>query len=159
MATNRVLGDYGAPYVNKGAIEDPTAEADADKYNRMAEDVAQMSRTSPRVILHFPTVASGNSTPSYTETQWGSGASYYPTTVTRSGVGAYTITYPTSFNDGLGEAETVAFQTAVGSVQSSTVFGAVQVTASANVLTVRVLDGTFSVVDLTAGTTIRVEAR
>lgn len=159
MATNRRLSDYGAPYANKGAVEDPTTEADADKYNRLAEDSAQMTRTSARYIVHFPTVASGTTTATYAETQWGSGVSYYPTSITRTGTGRYQIVLPASFNDGLLEAESVALQTATGSVNSLAVGGLVQCTASANTIEVAVFDGTFALADLTAGTSIRVEAR
>lgn len=159
MAGNRSISDYGAPYANKGAVEDPTTEADADKYNRLAEDVAQLTRTGPRIILHFPTVASGTTTATYAETQWGSGVSYYPTSITRSGVGRYAVVMPASFNDGLLEAEAVALQTAVGSVNSLTLGGKVQCTASANTIEVAIFDASFALVDLTSGTSIRVEAR
>jgi hypothetical protein len=159
MAGNRSIGDYGGPYANKGAVEDPSTEADADKFNRLAEDAAQMTRTAPRVIVHFPTVASGSTTATYAETQWGSGVSYYPTTIARGGIGLYTITMPASFADGLGEVESVSLQTAKGSVLSLTLGGLVQCTASANVIEVAIFDATFALVDLTPGTSIRVEAR
>jgi hypothetical protein len=159
MAQNRSIGDYGGPYTNKGAIEDPSTEADAEKFNRLAEDAAQLTRTSSRIVLHFPTVASGNATATYAETQWGSGPSYYPTTIARASTGRYTITMPASFADALGVIESVSLQTARGSVNSLSVFGVVQCTASANVIEVAVFDAAGALVDLTAGTSIRVEAR
>lgn len=158
---NATIQNYGGPFVNAKPIEDPTSQPDALLYNRQSEDVAQMTKTCRKMLLHFPAVATGNSTPSYCETLWGSGASFFPTTVTRTGAGLYTVTFPATFTDSIGVVETISFAGAVGSVQSATVLGLVFCSAASNVITLvttlAAAPGTAA--DLTAGTLIRLEAR
>ncbi len=156
------LATYGAPFSEKWEVEDPTTDQSASQYNRHALHTIQMSQTTDKVYLRFPTVAAGNSTPSQTRTHWGDSVNQYPTTVTRTGVGAYTITYPSTMDnqwEPVAEAETVSFIAGRGHVASTTVFGHVQVTASGAVLLVVILDGAFAPVDLTAGTSIDIWAQ
>ena len=51
------LSDYGAPYQDVRPVRDPTTQAAAEKYNRMAEDVAQATRPIQRVAVSFLTTA------------------------------------------------------------------------------------------------------
>ena len=150
---------YGGEKTDADPVEDPTTDLAASDWNQLINDAAQMTRTAAKVILQFPTISTEtNTTPSATKTQWGSGASYYPTTVARSGTGAYTITYPASFVNELGDTETVSFWEATGSVSSATVYGHVQCTASGAVITLKVFDAAGAAVDVTNGTTITVKA-
>lgn len=150
---------YGGEKVDADPIEDPTTDLPASDWNQLINDVAQMTRTSPKTILQFPTIGTeDNTTPSATKTQWGSGASYYPTSVARTGTGAYTITYPSTFTNELGDAETVSFWEASAQVASATVYGHCQCAASGAVITLRVFDAAGAAVDVTNGTTISVKA-
>jgi hypothetical protein len=149
------LESYGGAKQNAQPVEDASSEVDATtEWNKVVNDLAQLTHTAPRAILTFPTVAAGNSTPASTKTFWGNASSEFPTTVTRTGTGAYQITYPASFDDYLENAETVSFYAAHGHVASGTVFGLVQCTVSGAVVNVYTLDATFALTDLTAGTNI-----
>ena len=162
MQNPSAIADYGAPFTNKFPTEDPTTDQTAEQYNKHALHTSQMSQTSEKVYLQFPTVAAGTSTPTQTRTHWGDSVNQYPTTVTRTGVGAYTITYPSTMAnqaEPVAEDETVSFIAGRGQVASTTVYGHVQVTASGAVLLVKILDGAFAPVDLTVGTSIDVWAQ
>jgi len=150
---------YGGAKENAVAVEDPLSEADASDWNKLLNDVAQMTMTSWRAILLFPTVAAGNSTPASTKTFWGGEASVFPTTVTRNSAGNYTITYPSTFQDLNSNAEVLSFYDAVGVVRSTTVIGHVQCTASGAVVNVQIWNSSFAASDLTVGTVISVYIR
>uniref|UniRef100_UPI0022447B92 hypothetical protein n=1 Tax=Francisella philomiragia TaxID=28110 RepID=UPI0022447B92 len=72
--------------------------------------------------------------------------------------GLYTITYPPSWTDGLGDPENIAFTFSRGCVVSLATAGIVQVTETANVLNVAVFDTTGTLSDLGGSITIQVEA-
>lgn len=102
---------YGAglSIANAEPVDDPNTELDAAYYARLAEDVAQLTRTAPRAILVWTTKGSGAvGTAVRTKTMWGDTLSFAPT-VTRNGPGDYTLTYPATYNDGLVYAETIAW--------------------------------------------------
>ena len=153
------IDTYGGEFSNADATVDPSTDLDAAYWNLLAMHVGQMSHSTAKVILQFPTISSvANTTPSATRTHWGSGASYYPTTVARTATGAYTITYPSTFTNQLGDAETVSFWHAEAVVSSSTVYGHCQCTATGAVVTLKVFDAAGAAVDITNGTTITVKA-
>jgi hypothetical protein len=149
---------YGAPKVNKIPIADNRSEIDAAEWNQFALDVAQGSHTWWKVRVHFPTVAAGTSTPSATQTQYGNTATYYPTSITRTDVGDYTIVYPSSFQNEAGTSETLSFVYAEAKVASTSVYGKPQCQWSGSTITLTVFDAAGAPVDITAGTTIVVTA-
>lgn len=110
----KTIESYGGIHVDTGPLSDPKAQVAASLYDRKCEDVAQMTRTSPKAIVWFYTTAvaapvvyaAANVNHA---SQWGSGSTTKPT-VTKTGVGLYTVDYAASFTDGLGEAETVNFR-------------------------------------------------
>lgn len=153
------LATFGGRKSTAVAVEDPTTEIDSADWNKLVNAVGQMTMTSWRAILLFPTVAAGNSTPGSTKTFWGGTSLVFPTTVARTAAGAYTVTYPATFADLLGEDETLAFYDAVGHVRSTTVIGHVQCEASGAVVSVQVWNSAFAASDLTVGTTISIYIR
>lgn len=157
---NRTLGSYGAPYSNAEVITDPTSEADAELYNRLSEDAAQMTRTIDRAEFSFATVASGAATvtSSTTATVWGTGGTHDPI-VARTATGTYTATFPTTKTDALSVVEAVGFLRGRGQVASGTIFGLVQVTVSGSVATIYIFDATHALADITAGTVIDIWLR
>lgn len=159
---NRDITSYGGQYRNARPVKDPTTEPAAEYDNRLREDVAQMTRTSPRAWFSFNTVASGTATVTDRETHWGTGASYAPE-VERTGVGTYEATFASTYTDGLTgseqETNTVSFRKAEGWVASNSVFGLVQCTVSGNVITITTFGTGHTAADLTAGTSIVIEAR
>jgi hypothetical protein len=138
------IGNYGGPYQNYRATEEPETEQDADFANREFEDTAQMTQTIERVSMHFTTVSGG--APPFTiptgnishATVWGRGAATRPT-ITKTATGRYTVTFAASYVDGLGETENVAFLRGLASFRSSDVADDIEVrilTVAANVVTV-----------------------
>lgn len=113
------IESYGGPYVDEEILENPESQLAADLGNRAFEDLAQLTRTGWRAMCQFLTVAAGNPTSVVVFSMWGSGVAQEPT-VSRSGVGLYQLTWPASFNDGLGESETVVFQLGDVAVQTNT---------------------------------------
>lgn len=155
--------DYGVPKANAYGIADPSTEFDAEEYNKLALHASQMSHTTAKVILHFPTISSlATTTPSATQTHWGnatgSSSTLYPTSVTRTATGAYTIVYPSTLQNERGVAETVSFVWANGAVSSATVYGHVQCAVSGATITLTVFDAAGAATDITNGTTITVWA-
>lgn len=106
----RSLADYGAPYVDRTPVVNPTVDASAEKRNLLFEDVAQLTRTGYRAIVKFIANASGNP-PAADVAVWtmlGGGSSQKPA-VTRSGAGLYTLAFTTPQADGLGESVDITF--------------------------------------------------
>ena len=99
-----VQGTYGGPVVDAAPVRNPTSQLAAAKFNRLAEDAAQMTRTSPRGWVRFATYSAG-ATKTYAagevtaEMAWGNGDAMKPI-VTKTANGRYTLTFPTTYTDG-----------------------------------------------------------
>jgi hypothetical protein len=169
MAQNRSNADYGAVYVDQEAVRNPRTQMAADKFNRLAEDVAQMTRTSTKVEVVFTTTSTAaptSVTPTSGPTQWGTGSAYHPA-ISKTATGTYVLTWDSSYDDGLvgtdadavSETETLALTRAQGVVMSATQFGHVYCVASANVVTAYVRDAAGTLTDLSGTASIWVEAK
>src|SRR5690606_17484442 len=128
MAANRSSAEYGAPYVDQESVSNPETQMAANRFNRMAEDVAQMTRTSVKVDVLFSTTSAAAVvavTPTSGKTQWGTGSSYLPT-INKTATGTYVITWATSYPDALdgttadavSETETLALSMARADIQA-----------------------------------------
>ncbi len=159
MTTPKSIQSYGGPKRNIGDVEVPEGSADADEYNELLEDAAQMTRTLRSAYFEFATLASGTVqvTDSTAKTSWGSGVGFVPAVV-RTGPGVYEATYAAQLTNGLGVVESVSFTESKGRVASGTVFGHVQTTESANVITITITNMSGTPTDLTDGTLIRIDA-
>ena len=167
------LSDYGAPFQNVRPVRDPTTQLDAVKYDRMAEDTAQGTRTAPRAEVSFlttataapTTVSAGNVT---CFTVWGSGSAQKPV-VTKTATGAYTLTWTATFDDGLVGVENMETVAVTESVVFTMPIGAPNVrsagaranilTIASNVVTVEVYDNTDALSDLSGGVAIDLALR
>ena len=167
------LSDYGAPYQDVRPVRDPTTQAAAEKYNRMAEDVAQATRPIQRAVVSFlttataapTTVAAGNVT---CFTVWGSGSAQKPV-VTKTATGAYTLTWTATFDDGLvgvenmedvAETESVVFTMPVGAPNVRSAGARANIlTIASNVVTVEVYDNTGALSDISGGVAIDLALR
>jgi hypothetical protein len=110
----KTIGNYGGPYVDQDAVENPESEMAADEGNRLLEDTAQMTVACVRVTLNFLTSAAAPplDLPAATvehDAVWGSGSSSAPT-VRKTATGRYTITFPTPLTDSLSVSENVSFR-------------------------------------------------
>ena len=89
----------GGKKINYSQIEDPNTDVDAGQYSQMCFDVAMMTATSPRCWVRFtggtsPVLVAHNSV-------WGNSAPVTPV-IAHTSTGTYTITFPSTVNDGLG---------------------------------------------------------
>lgn len=140
------LTTFGAPYINAKSVEDPEAELDSDYYNRMAEYVGQLTQVPLRAVVKFTTYNASPvpTTQVWHRSLWGDGSSTKPA-VTRTGVGLYTITYASSINNGLSEAESVSFFDGWVTCRSGNVAddfsGSNILTVAANVATMQLIEG------------------
>lgn len=157
METPSRASTYGAPFADEAPIKDPQTQQAASQYGDHALHTAQMSQTSVKAWLRFPTISAiASTTPSATRTHWGDSSSYFPTNVARTATGTYLLTYPATFANEYAASEAVSFVNGRGQVASSTVAGHVQVAVSGNTATVTVRDSSLALVDVTDGTLVDV---
>jgi hypothetical protein len=169
MTTPRTVADFGAPKENAVPVADPQKYVSAREYGRLVDDVAQMSCTSPKAWVRFPTaLANGVVTPAAGGSQMGAGILNLPA-VARTGVGIYTVIYPASWTDNSGilnpdgttapgATEDIIFSDSHGAVRGSAA-GLVQTSENASVVTVYVFDTDGVPSDLGGNVGVRVEAR
>lgn len=149
MAEPRTIGSYGGPFLDEAPVENPTTQTSAALYNRKAEDVAQMTRTFWRAIVRFTCVADAATfalppAQVFVRTAWGDSSSFKPT-VTKTATGLYSIQFASTYDDELGETETVQWFDAVAvgktSDSSDDPEGSRVLTVSSNLVTVVAKDG------------------
>lgn len=161
--------DLGGPYVDATPKADAETEMDAGEGNLLIETVVQGSNTSPASIGTF--VTTGTAAPATVDaadvshiSHWGSGSGTRPT-VSKTAVGRYTLTFPSSFTNGLSESEAISFFEGVvrpRTGDASDDLYAEILTISSNVVTVKVEspkgtaadDGDSSSSDITIGWTL-----
>jgi hypothetical protein len=104
----RDLAAYGGAYSDARPQSDPLTQVASDSINLLMEDTAQLTRVPIRVMAMFTTNnVTDPAVIDYGRTQWGTGVSYKPT-VTRTGVGLFTVTFSATYTDGLDETESLA---------------------------------------------------
>lgn len=164
MTTPRSAASYGCPKHDPNPIiSDPTGTVSAAEFCRVASDLGQLTNTTYKAWVKFPTTTSGNPTASSGQSHMGVGSGQLPTIV-RTTTGTYTVTYPSSWTDdsqtvgGVGKTETISFVDSRGDVVGSTK-GDVQTSESGSVVTAYVFNASNALSDLGGGVTIRVEAR
>ena len=160
MASPRTIDNYGGIYHDAEPVEDPTTEQSADLYNRHSEDTAQMSRTTDKMVVRFPTSAAapGAVTPSAGQSHKGTATGDRPT-VAKVNTGLYDVTFAATFTDPLGAVENVGFTFSSGRISSLSTAGFVQTTTAANVIHAAVFNAGGTLSDLGGGVTIEVDAK
>jgi hypothetical protein len=167
MATPDVTdaADYGMPAGGfkdgEGiAVEDPTTDQSAAGANVMLNDVAQMTHTALRAWARFtagaaPAIAGTNGH----DAMWGSASGVKPVPA-KTATGTWTLTWPATVQDQLGNTHNVNLRKARVSVEGSALKFAQCVVTAPNVVTVYGFifsAGAFAADDLT-GITLLVEA-
>lgn len=161
MTQPRASAEYGVSFLyNPIPIGDPRGAESFTQHNRLGDDCAQMTRVAMRSWVRFPVLASGTIVNASGKSQMGTGTTDLPT-ITRTGTGAYTITYPVSWIDnagtdgtGVGQLELINYNFAVGAVQSLTAAGHIYCLATNNVIHIVCRDKTDAAVDFTDGTLV-----
>ncbi len=163
MALARDIESYGGPYSDAYAVEDPTIEQSAALDNLALSDEAQMTRTTVKIRVRFPTTTTAGPiavTPTAGVSHMGTGSAQLPT-IQKTATGRYTITYPNDWTYLLGAisvTEPISFTCSSGRVSSLTVSGRAQTTVLGSVVYVAVFDAAALASDLTNGTMLEVEA-
>lgn len=142
MAASATIDTYGGEKDDAGPLQNARTQVSADSWNRLAEDVAHLTRTAPKAIVRFPTGAGTPVAPGdiATRSQWGSSNGEKPT-ITRTGAGLYTLTWGATYTDALGETEAVDFFDAHVTARTSDGsddLDARVLTVAANVITLQV---------------------
>jgi hypothetical protein len=102
---------FGATMVNSGAVRDPSRHLDASVWNLMAWQVAGLGLLAPRAMLYFNAAAFSAivaRAEAWNPKREGSGA-YADPEITVNGAGNYTVAWPSSIPDELGNALSLAF--------------------------------------------------
>lgn len=151
----KTISSYGGAYQNARPVRDPTTQVDAAKFNRLAEDAAQMTRSAIRASVSFVTTTTAATVEvdaaNVTHfSVWGSSSAQKPT-VEKTATGTYVVTWEEEFADALvpvdnmdsvEETESVVFTMPVGqpNVMGATNGYARVSSIASNVVTVLVYD-------------------
>jgi hypothetical protein len=141
------LADYGAPYNDEGPVDNPETQMSSAYGNKMCEHLSQLTRPAFRAVTMFDCVANAATyvIPEVDVTVrslWGIGTAYKPT-VTKTATGRYTIEFASSYADGLGVSENVAFIDGFVKVRTTTETD----TPTAKLLTLNSTTATIAVYD------------
>ncbi len=109
------LGGAKTDYV---AIVDPQTDRSADEVNAAFCSLAEMTNTTPQAIVQWTCSATGSIVPTFHRALWGSTLAVIPT-VTNVSAGVYTVTFPASFVDGLGNTVPVNLKAGVSSLNGT----------------------------------------
>lgn len=163
----KTIESFGGPWKDAEAATNPETEQAASQANRMAEDLAQATRTVPRAWIKFATSSGGPANVALIDATsvWGDGASTDPV-IAKTATGTYTATYAVSYDDALvgtdsdevSETELVNFRFGWGSGCGLT-FAHVQVDTASNVVTIYVFDDASTLSDLGGGVPLNVFLR
>jgi len=160
MCGPATIDTYGGVFTDERPVKNPTTQQSAAFATRQMENNAQMTRTTIKASVVFPTVAAAApQTPVATagRSHMGTGGAQLPT-ISKTATGRYTVTYPVSWTDGLSESENIGFLQAGGTVQHLTTFGTVQCTVAANVISVAIFDAAGAATDLGGAVSVLVSA-
>ncbi len=144
MTTPRDIDSYGGAFVDESPVRNPTTQQSAAYANRLHEDVAQMTNTTVKFWVTFtPTLNAAPYTLSASgvlvRTHFGTGPTAKPT-IDKTATGRYTMTFASTYTDGLDESEATSNFAAFGHVQSASAFGHVQCTVSGAVVSIAIVD-------------------
>ena len=153
------LSTYGGALVNYAPVEDPTTDRDALAANQAYASCAAMTQTAVRAWVRFVTSAT---TPTLAvsfpnDAVWPNVFANLPV-LTRSAVGVFLLTWPTTVIDALGVTQTLNFRGCYDpNIEGATLAGFANATVTAaNVVTVRTFSTAFAASDI-VGTTICVQ--
>lgn len=159
-----LISTYGGPFQDQEPIEDPTTQVASNQYNRALEDLAQLTRPTNLAWIKFSTSSGVQFPESVTVSDgtsvWGDSAGHHPV-IEKTAVGTYTITYPATKTDSLGESEPVIFRFSGGECGLEGNAKTIDVTTAeaANVITVYTTDkATGSLADPASDVVVQVGA-
>lgn len=150
--------DLGGVLENYAPVEDPVTDLDAGFDNSSRCNIAMMSHTAPRSWARITLAATTGALVLVAhDAMWGNALAVAPA-LARTSAGIFTLTYPATVDDELGDEHTVNFRDAWANhrLTSAALFLNV-VRTSANVLTLYVRDAAGALTD-SVGTNVAVFA-
>jgi hypothetical protein len=129
------LDTYGGIKVNYSDPVDPETDLDATQFNSLSLSVAQGTRTAIRAWVQFTGHASTPTLVSH-DSVWGNAVSVQPTIAT-SGTNVYTITFPSTVDDALGDTHAINLRDAWAKLAGTTAGFINAEISSPNVVTLR----------------------
>lgn len=109
---------YGGEKVDYQPAEDPTTDRSADQEDEAFADVSAMTRMVARAYVAFTTNGT-TCTVIDSDAVWGGSSSPAPLSITRTGAGAYTITWPASITDARGNTQNVSLRRGLGNTEAA----------------------------------------
>ncbi len=136
------LATYGGELVDLLPITDPTTDRSAASANAAYASVAGMTHTALRCWCRFTAAATTGALVLQThDAAWGSSLAVAPT-LARTGTGTFTVTWPATFTNELGDTQSVALRAVVVATMEGAIAFQVQAErTAANVVTVHVFSG------------------
>lgn len=134
---------YGGELVDYAPVEDPTTDQSGEGLNALKSTSASLTHTAARAWARFQGGDGFIFVPDFTATNshdanWGNDLGVRPV-LARTGTGVYTLTWPSTVTDELGEAHAVNFRWAKASFENQAAVVNAECTA-VNVVTIRVWD-------------------
>lgn len=155
LPTISALSTYGGALVNYAPVEDPTTDRDALAANIAYADCAAMTQTAVRAWARFVTSATVPTlaVPFPNDATWPNVFANLPV-LTRSAVGVFLLTWPTTVIDALGATQTLNFRgCGAPNLEGAALAGFANATVTAaNVVTVRTFSTAFAASDIAATT-------
>jgi hypothetical protein len=142
------LATLGGALQNYSPVEDPTTDLDAATYNITRLDVASMTQTSNRAWVNFTAnTTTGTMTLVAHAAHWGSSIAVAPT-LARVTTGTFTVTWPATVTDDLGNVHTLNMRFAKGNARGGGTYYDVQAQPSGlNSVTVYVYNSANALTD------------
>ena len=132
---------YGGPYTNADPVQDPTTEVNDDEFNEALADIAACTRMVGRAWVSFIGVTYTSGTQSIAtedhDAVWGASGAVEPV-VTQTATGIYTVTWPATVDDELGNTKTLNIRVPLEPWTIDTALSRAKCSAkTANTMTVR----------------------
>jgi hypothetical protein len=124
MPDTSTIDDYGGVLVDYSPVVDPTTDREALAMDQALEDCAQMTQTACRAWVRF-TLASTTGGLIFLDSNAAWGNSVLPV-LARVGTGIFTVTWPATVIDSLGNAHMVNLKWAQTTLESGLTFGFIQ---------------------------------
>ena len=124
MPDTSTVDDYGGILVDYSPVVDPTTDREALAMDQALEDCAQMTQTACRAWVRFTLAATtGGLTLLASNASWGN--SVLPA-LANGGTGIFTVTWPATVTDSLGNTHTVNLKWAQATLEGGSSFGFIQ---------------------------------
>lgn len=132
------IGTYGGVLNDYAAVVDNSTDRPAAGANQAYGSIAAMSHTAPRafarLVLAASTGALALASPYAHDSAWGNSAGVQPA-LARTSAGIFTVTWPATITDEIGNLQTLAFRYASAGIEGNNAGNISAAATSANIVT------------------------